>query len=148
MKRIFRSVYIIFIFLFAVEFFSGCDNTAEFLKRDKLTFLYKLNTNASVMREETFSVVNIKKAGYHIKKLSKTIKELDHFKPVENWETSEILLEEYRQILVFNLHDAEMLVKRNEDTESEIEPVTYEMKVRLDDFIRKLYKLTVEVGSD
>lgn len=131
-----------------VSFNSGCDNSDEFLEREKLTFLYKLNTNASVMREETFSVVNNKQAGYHTKKLSKNIKELDHFKPVENWDTSGILLNEYRQILVLNLQDAEKITTLKEDTELEIEPVTYEMKVRLDDFIRKLYKLTSEIGTN
>lgn len=148
MNRFYNILYTGIFLLLSLYFFQGCDNTPEFIKRDKLTFLYKLITNASIIREETFSISNVKQAGYHSKKLNKYIKELVHFNPVDNWKTSEELLIEYEGILRLNLTDAQAIIDSGTDENLLENDVTERMKIRLDEFIRKLYKHTTEVDSE
>ncbi|MCE7953726.1 MAG: hypothetical protein DYH01_08855 [Chlorobi bacterium CHB7] len=51
-----KHILIVFLLTFSVSL--SCNNSSETSHKDKLIFLYRLNTNVSILREETFTIQN------------------------------------------------------------------------------------------
>ncbi|MBL7128811.1 MAG: hypothetical protein ISS16_07475 [Ignavibacteria bacterium] len=136
MKRI-----IIFIVLFLFSF--SCNELSTGQKRRKLEFLYKLNNEASVLRDYTYRIFSYEDLDFYKGRLESSEKSANNIEPVANWEKSNELkslflekIKENAEITESLLSDKENLLEKDIAAEKRV----IGMKMIMDSFVDYIYK--------
>ncbi|MFC2093695.1 hypothetical protein ACFLSV_07330 [Bacteroidota bacterium] len=132
---------IIFIVLFL--FFFSCNELSTGQKRRKLEFLYKLNNEASILRDYTYRIFSYKDLDFYKGRLESSEKSVNNIDPVANWEKSNELkslflekIKENAEITESLLNDKENLLEKDIAGEKRV----IGMKLIMDNFVDYVYK--------
>ena len=136
MKRI-----IIFIVLFLFSF--SCNELSTGQKRRKLEFLYKLNNEASVLRDYTYRIFSYEDLDFYKGRLESSEKSANNIEPVANWEKSNELKSLFLKKIKENAEITESLIKDKEKLlEKDIagEKRVIGMKMIMNNFVDYVYE--------
>ena len=136
MKKI---VILIVLFLFSFS----CNELSTGQKRRKLEFLYKLNNEASVLRDYTYRIFSYDDLNFYIGRLESSEKSAKNIEVVANWEKSNELKSLFLEKIKETTEITESLIKDKEKLlEKDIagEKRVIGMKLIMDSFVDYVYK--------
>ncbi len=131
----------LFILLFVFSY--GCNELSTGQKRRKLEFLYKLNNEASVLRDYTFRIFSYEDLEFYKGRLENTEKSVKNIETVSEWGKSNELkslfldkIKELKKITKSLIEDKEKLLEKNISGERRV----IGMKMIMDNFVKYVYK--------
>ena len=124
-------------------FLINCNDLSEGQKRRKLEFLYKLNNEASILREYTYRIHSYEDLDFYKGRLDKSEEAAKEIDLVKNWNRSDELREVFLIKIKENKETTDSLIKDEEKINDEEFPdnkTVIEMKMKMDDFVDFIYK--------
>ena len=121
----------------------SCNELSIGQKRRKLEFLYKLNNEASVLRDYTYRIFSYDDLNFYKGRLESSEKSAKSIEVVANWEKSNKLKSLYLEKIKENTVIAESLIKDKEmlvDKDIAGEKRVIGMKMIMDSFVDYVYK--------
>jgi len=131
------------IFIILLLFFFSCNELSTGHKRRKLEFLYKLNNEASILRDYTYRIFSYKDLDFYKGRLESSEKSVNNIEPVANWEKSNELKSLFLEKIKENTEITESLIKDKEKfLEKDIvgEKRVIGMKMIMNNFVDYVYK--------
>lgn len=142
-----KLILLLTIFLF----FVSCNDLSEGQKRRKLEFLYKLNNEASILRDYTYRIHSYKDLDFYKGRLEQSERATMEIDLVENWKKSSELRKLFLLKIGENKATTDSLIKEEgmtDDKELASNKRVVEMKRKLDDFVDNIYKETSIVDRE
>ena len=131
------------IFIILLLFFFSCNELSTGQKRRKLEFLYKLNNEASILRDYTYRIFSYKDLDFYKGRLESSEKSVNNIDPVVNWEKSNELKSLFLKKIKENTEITESLIKDKEKLlEKDIagEKRVIRMKMIMNNFVDYVYE--------
>ena len=131
------------IFIILLLLFFSCNELSNGQKRRKLEFLYKLNNEASILRDYTYRIFSYKDLDFYKGRLESSEKSVNNIEPVANWEKSNELKSLFLEKIKENTEITESLIKDKEKfLEKDIvgEKRVIGMKMIMNNFVDYVYK--------
>jgi len=133
----------IILFITILLFFVSCTDLSEGQRRRKLEFLYKLNNEASILRDYTYRIHSYEDLEFYIGRLEKSEEATMEMDLVKNWNRSDQLRELFLTKIKENIETTDSLIKDEEklnDEEFTNNKKVIGMKMKMDDFVDYIYK--------
>lgn len=132
-------------------FFFSCNELSTGEKRRKLEFLYKLNNEASVLRDYTYRIFSYDDLNFYKGRLESSEESVKNIAPVANWEKSNELKSLFLEKIKENKSITESMIKDKDKLfEKDIagEKRVIGMKLIMDNFVDYLYRETSIVDKE
>lgn len=133
----------IILFSTLLLFFISCNDLSEGPKRRKLEFLYKLNNEASILRDYTYRIHSYEDLEFYKGRLEKSEEAAMEIDLVKNWNRSDEMRELFLMKIKENKETTDSLIKDEEKINDEEFPDNKKvigMKMKMDDFVDYIYK--------
>ena len=133
----------IILFSTILLFFVSCTDLSEGQRRRKLEFLYKLNNEASILRDYTYRIHSYEDLEFYKGRLEKSEEATMEMDLVKNWNRSDELREIFLMKIKENKETTDSLIKDEEKINDEEFPNNKKvvgMKMKMDDFVDFIYK--------
>jgi len=133
----------IILFSTILLFLISCNDLSEGQKRRKFEFLYKLNNEASILRDYTYRIHSYEDLEFYKGRLEKSEEATKEIDLVKNWNRSDKMRELFLMKIKENKETTDSLIKDEEkiiDEEFLQNKKVIGMKMKMDDFVDYIYK--------
>ncbi|MBK9333569.1 MAG: hypothetical protein IPM96_14510 [Ignavibacteria bacterium] len=146
----YRIFFAVIFIINSILNITGCNEISQGLQREKFEFLYRMNTDATLLKDYTNGVQKYEDLDFYERNLSRMYTDILKMKTIEEYSESRALKENLLNIIEENINSVKSL-KRKQYPPGEIIRQEYDvivMKERTIDFLDRLNDEIVKVGRE
>ena len=146
----YRIFFAVIFIINSILNITGCNEISQGLQREKFEFLYRMNTDATLLKDYTNGVQKYEDLDFYERNLSRMYTDILKMKTIEEYSESRALKENLLNIIEENINSVKSL-KRKQYPPGEIIRQEYDvivMKERTIDLLDRLNDEIVKVGRE
>ncbi|MBK8983203.1 MAG: hypothetical protein IPM38_13000 [Ignavibacteria bacterium] len=146
----YRLIYAAIFTIYSIINLTGCNEISQGLQRQKFEFLYRMNTDATLLKDYTNGIQKYEDLDFYEIKLNRMYADIFKMKTIEGYSESRLLKENLMNIVEDNINSVKEL-KRKQYPPGEIIRHEYEvivMKEKTADFLERINDEIIKVGKE